>query len=162
MRVAYSRSFEYGDLSGWIRGAFSRSMEPLGLRVEAVETAGSRDLNRRYDGRMDHAYLFGSLPDTMDPCLVLEPFRSRSAAFNWSWYSRREVDEDYRTCAVSHDVASQQRAISHALGLVAEDAPLLPLTRIRQRMFVGSRVEGFVPSPLEGVDFRVVALRAGP
>lgn len=162
LRVAYSRSFEYGDLSGWIRGPLTRSLEPLGLRVEAVEAPGSGAMNERFAARLDHAYLFGSFPDTMDPCLVLEPFRSRSAGFNWSWYSRREVDEDYRACAISHDLASQQRAIDHALRLVAEDAPLLPLTRIRQRVYVGSRVLGFVPSPLEGVDFRSVALRGEP
>jgi ABC-type transport system substrate-binding protein len=162
LRVAYSRSFEYGDLSGWIRGAFSRSLEPLGLRVEAVEAPGSAALDRRFTARLDHAYLFGSFPDTMDPCLVLEPFRSRSTAFNWSWYSRPEVDEDYQACARSHDVTSQQRAIDHALRLVAQDAPLLPLTLIRQRVYVGPRVVGFVPSPLEGMDFRTVALRSEP
>ena len=161
LRVAYSAGFEYGDLSGWIRGPLARSLEPLGLRVEPVEVRRSA-LDQHFSARLDHAYLFGSFPDTMDPCLVLEPFRSQGAAFNWSWYSRPEVDADYRDCARSHDVASQQSAISHALRLVAEDAPLLPLTRIRQRVYVGPRVEGFVPSPLEGVDFRTVALRSGP
>jgi hypothetical protein len=72
------------------------------------------------------------------------------------------VDEDYRACALSHDVASQERAIAHALRIVAEDAPLLPLTRIRQRVYVGARVMGFVPSPLEGVDFRAVGLKGEP
>jgi ABC-type transport system substrate-binding protein len=162
LRVAYSRSFEYGDLSGWIRGPLTRSLQPLGLRVEAIEEPDDGALDRGYAARRDHAFLFGSFPDTMDPCLVLEPFRSQSSAFNWSRYSRREVDEEYRTCARSHEATSQQRAIAHALRLVAEDAPIVPLTRIRQRAYVGPRVLGFVPSPLEGVDFRGVSLRSGP
>jgi oligopeptide transport system substrate-binding protein len=162
LSVAYSKSFEYGDLSEWIRGPLARSLEPIGLRVEAAEQPDDGALDRRYGERRDHAFLFGSFPDTMDPCLVLEPFRSQSSAFNWSRYSRAEVDEDYRTCARSREATSQQRAIAHALRLVADDAPVLPLTRIRQRAYVAPRVAGFVPSPLEGVDFCPVTLRGEP
>ena len=162
LRAAYSGGFEYGDLSGWIRGALRRSLQAIGVDLEAVEAPSAAALDARYAARLDHAYLFGSFPDTADPCLVLEPFRSRSAAFNWSRYSCPEVDQDYRTCAASSDVASQRGAVAHALSLVAADAPLLPLSRIRQRVFLGPGVEGFVPSPLEGVDFTGVSLAQGP
>lgn len=158
LRVAYSASAEYGDLAPFIRGPLLDALGPLGLRVEPVEARDGRALDERFFAREDHAYLYGSTPEIVDPCFFFEPFRSGNLTSNWSWYSRREVDDAYRECARSMDVLAQRAAVLRALPLVAADAPLLPLTLIDQQVYVHPRVAGFVPTPLDGLDLRNVTL----
>jgi ABC-type transport system substrate-binding protein len=158
LRIAYSEAAEYGDVSGWLRERLAPSLLPVGLAVEGVPTPDGAALDERFFARKDHGYVYGSTPELADPCLFFEPFRTGNLAYNWSWYSRPQVDEAYQECAGSASEAVQRESIRRARGLVAEDAPLLPLGPAVQRVFQSARVRGFTPSPLEGLGLRDVSL----
>jgi ABC-type transport system substrate-binding protein len=158
MRVAFSSASEYGDVAPWVRERLAASLLPLGLAVEPVATPDGAALDERFFARADHAYVYGSTPELADPCIFFEPFRSGNLTYNWSWYSRPEVDAAYAECARSTNLATQRSAIRRVRPLLEQDAPLLPLGPAVQRVFLSARLSGFTPSPLEGVSLREAAL----
>lgn len=158
LRVAYSASFEYGDVSAWVKERLKDSLAPLGLAVEAVEAPDGGALDARSSARLDHAYIYGSTPEYADPCVFFDTFRSGNPGSNLSWYSRKEVDQAYEECAHSLDLAVQRASIDHVKPLIADDAPILPLAPIYQRAYQAPRIRGFQPSPLEGMSLREVTL----
>ena len=126
--------------------------------VEAIEAPDGGALDARSSRRLDHAYIYGSTPEFPDPCVFFDTFRSNNPGSNWSWYSRKEVDQAYEECARSLEVAVQRATIDRVKSLIADDAPIFPLAPIYQRVYQAPRMRGFQPSPLEGMSLREAAV----